>query len=437
MAGLHPWQVEVLKTFDAHVARFFVLEWHRRARKTTLAINLLIRECCEHANRSYVYVAPTYKQARGIVWDDPNMLFTYLPDRAEMGWRKNEQKLSVQFANGSLLRICGADDPDSLRGFDAHGLVVDEWALIAPLVWFEIFRPMMAQDPSRWAAFLFTPKPAGFHALDMLADAKSGKSPDWFGQTLRASQSGLISADELLKAKAEMPAAMYDQEFECAHITDEESVLITSRMLEDLREYPTPPGVGKRLVACDPSLGGDECVAYFGIDGEVRDSLFLHERDEMKIAGYLAVFAKKNGCDAFIIDQIGMKGIADRLSEMGLRVIYFQSAEQAMEESRFINRRAEAWWSAMRDIQDHLVSYPEDRELRRQLTSVRYRIVESNGKIAMERKENVKKPTRLGCSPDRADAFVMLRYGMRFAAAAAGQLDPFRRGRGGRTAMSA
>ena len=38
----HKWQLKVLRDFDDHKYRFFLLNWHRRARKTTLGLNLLI-----------------------------------------------------------------------------------------------------------------------------------------------------------------------------------------------------------------------------------------------------------------------------------------------------------------------------------------------------------------------------------------------------------
>jgi hypothetical protein len=58
----------------------------------------------------------------------------------------------------------------------------------------------------------------------------------------------------------------------------------------------------------------------------------------------------------------------------------------------------------MEQIQNRKIPYPKDEELRRQLSSVRYKVVNSNGKIQLEPKDETKK--RLKRSPDRADAFV-------------------------------
>jgi len=414
LVGQHRWQTKVLTACDDSPARFFVLEWHRRARKTTLAINLLIRECAKNPKSSYVYVGPTYRQARGIIWDDPNMLDAYLPDKAEIGWKKNEQKLQVRFGNGSLLTIRGADDPDALRGIDAVGVVFDEWAMMKLEVWLEIFRPIIAQDVSRWAMFLYTPQGEN-HATDMLAYARADETGEWYAETLKASESGILPAEELLKAGKEMPPTLYYQEFECAHITDEECVLISSRLIDELQNYETVETDVRRLVSCDPSLGGDECAILAGENGRVIDELYLHERDSMKIAGHLGIMGEKHQTPYFIIDTSDRLGaaIADRLRELGFQVEGFNSSERPMDKnSRCYNRRAEAWWAVMQAMQDHDLEYIEDAETRRQLASVRYRPRSSarSGQFQLELKEVTKK--RLGRSPDRADAYVMLMYGM-------------------------
>jgi len=255
--GVHKYQVEAFKAFDSGAYRFFSLEWHRRARKTTLAINLLVRECCKIPNSKYVYIAPTQVQARNIVWDDPNMLRAAMPDKSEMGWDMNEQKMLVKFANGSMLKIGGSDNPDSLRGIDAIGTVFDEWALIKEETYTEIFRPIIAgpvrdelaeMGVFRWAIFLYTPKGIN-HATIQFDKAcaldDGGALPDngqaektaegWFASRLDGEKSGIMTKAELDLAREEMPPTYYDQEIRCSRITEEERTLITTAMLEKLK----------------------------------------------------------------------------------------------------------------------------------------------------------------------------------------------------------
>jgi len=430
-SGLHEWQCDMLSAFDRRQARFIVLEWHRRARKTTLGLNLLIRECCRYPKRTYVYVAPTYTQARNIIWDDPNMLDAYLPTHDEIGWRKNEQKLHIRFANGSVLAVRGGDNPDSLRGIDAAGVVFDEWAMLKPAIWTEIFRPIIAQDSKRWALFAYTPKGQN-HATIMfdrairlgdpgvrLPDRGAADTclPEWYASRLDGEFTGLLPPAELEKARSDMSPSMYDQEIRCARVTDEERVLITSAMLADLQHYERHGQESRRAIACDPSMGGDECVIYVGDTGSPRfiiDQQILRERDTMKIVGHLGIMGAKHKIELYGIDTIGVgKGIGDRLSEMGKTVIPFCSSEASNDPTQFANLRAAAYWYTMNRVRAHDVPYPADALLRRQLSSLRYKTPQSNGRLLIEPKDEYKR--REGHSPDRADAYVILNWTLQFA----------------------
>ncbi len=406
---MHRWQKRVFRKFDLGI-RFFFFFWHRRARKTTCAVNLLIRECCKHPKSSYVYVAPTYKQAKQIVWDDPNMLKSYLPDKADMSWKLNEQEMSVKFSNGSILRIRGADNPDSLRGIDAVGVVFDEWALIQLAAWQEIFRPIIGQSKDRWAMFLFTPKGVN-HATEMCDFAKDGENPEWCGETLRASLSDLIPREELEKMRKEMPPTLYDQEMECSRITSEERSVITSSMLERLKTVTfTEDGV-RKLISCDPSAGGDECAIKVFYNTEVVEAMELHEDNTMIVAGQLKTLGIIHGTDNYIIDTIGLgKGIVDNLILDEKCVQAFNSSHQAFDTELYVNRKSEMWFYVADQVRRLKTVYPDDYITRKQLIAVKYKPVESNGKIIIIPKTETKK--LIGCSPDRADAWVMGIYGL-------------------------
>ena len=400
---IHRWQLEIFQKFDNKEFRFALLNWHRRARKTTLGLNILIRECCKNPNKVYGYIAPTYTQAKGIIWRDPNMLMKYLPPEPIIK-RKNETELFVEFSNGSILAIKGADNPDSIRGQDYQGVFIDEWAMINKLIWEEILRPVITPDINRWAIFAFTPKGIN-HAHEYWINCD--KWEGWYKSLLRASSSGLISQVELDKAKIEMPTALYQQEFECDFLVGEENTLINPSLVALLQE-DVHRNRSRIVVSCDPSLGGDECVIYVIDNGKVLETKIMHEHNTMVIAGEIELLMFKNKTNDCAVDVIGIgAGISDRLGELGKNVIAINSAEQANDKDRFANRRIEMWWYAMEQIQKREIPYPKDEELRRQLCSPKYKVVTSNGKVALEPKEDTKKT--LGCSPDRADAFV---YGL-------------------------
>lgn len=217
--GSHKAQRKVLADFDSGKHRFFMLNWHRRARKTTLAINLLITEACTKPKSRFGYITSTYTAAKNIVWRDPNMLMKYLPEGYVV--RKNETELYVEFKNGSILSIHGADNPDSLRGIDFKGVVLDEWAFINPSVWEEIIRPIIAQSVDRWAMFIFTPNGRN-HAFEYWIRQKD--NPEWGRYELDAEHSQIIPQTELDKIRIEIPHRVYAQEFMCVFGDDSSGV---------------------------------------------------------------------------------------------------------------------------------------------------------------------------------------------------------------------
>lgn len=152
------------------VKRFIVLVLHRRAGKTTGAINHLSRDALMRKNTKYAYVAPTYKQAKRIVW---LMLKEYIRDIP--GVRFHDSELTVFFPNGSLLLVVGADTPDSLRGIGLHGAFLDEYPLQSPIIFTQILSKCIA-DTGGYLIFGGTPKGKG-HFYELMNVAKN--DPDW------------------------------------------------------------------------------------------------------------------------------------------------------------------------------------------------------------------------------------------------------------------
>lgn len=191
-------------------------------------------------------------------------------------------------------------------------------------------------------------------------------------------------------------------------VTADQYVLITRQMIDNLSLRLDVTPIRKKIIACDPSTGNDECVIYVMDNSRIIEAKYLHYDDTMKIAGEIMLLMERYHINDCAIDTIGIgKGIVDRLGELERNVIAINSSEKADDDGRFANRRAEMWWYAMEQIQNREVEPITDEELIKQLSTLRYNPPKSNGKISLELKYETKK--RLGRSPDRADAFV---YGL-------------------------
>jgi len=448
--GAHVHQRRLFYEFDLRrqagviAPQMFLEEWHRRCRKTTAALNLNIREACRFPKGKYGQIAPTQVMARNIIWDDPNMLRKYLPNKREMDWKMNEQKMLVTFENGSLLKFGGADEPDSWRGVDFIGVTADEWSMIKEILWTEILRPVIGgplpddirkYQSFRWANFLYTPKSMN-HASRMFDSAcclsEGGTLPDcgvapmlkpnWFASRVIGEKSGIFSQAELKRMKEEMPKALYDQEINCSRVTSEEMTLITSEMIYALNNHHATTHVSDRetrkIVSIDPAFGGDvcrimgmvNCEVVKGADKRIRDR---HLTNEIVMAA--KVVAATIGTKNIICDTIGVGlGVCDGLAVdvAGYNLQRFNSSNKAKENKDTLdslqcaNRRAEAYFYASEQVQHFNTGPIKDNELIRQLPlASRYKVQSSSGKLIILPKEKIKE--ELGCSPDDADCWVM------------------------------
>jgi len=118
----------------------------------------------------------------------------------------------VDYPNGAQVRLFGADNADALRGLYLDGIVLDEHADMDPRVWPEVIRPALA-DRRGWAVFIGTPKGRNSF-FETWRRAQS--DPAWFALMLKASETGLISAEELNIARRDLSEEQYAQEFECS-----------------------------------------------------------------------------------------------------------------------------------------------------------------------------------------------------------------------------
>jgi phage terminase large subunit len=209
--------------------RFVVAVCHRRFGKTVMAVNHLLKCAllCQKERGRFYYIAPTYRQGKAVAWDYLKHFAAVVP-----GVQFNESELRIDLPNGAQVRIFGADNPDSLRGLYADGVVLDEYGLMAPNVFSEVIRPLLS-DRQGWAMFIGTPNGKN-QFYDIAQKAKSGEA-GWFFSEYRASQTGIVPAEELMAARSVMTSDEYLQEFECSFEASVKGA-VYARELQQARE---------------------------------------------------------------------------------------------------------------------------------------------------------------------------------------------------------
>ena len=106
-----------------------------------------------------------------------------------------------------------------------------------------------------------------------------------------------------------------------------------------------------------------------------------------------------------IVDQtVSRRGVVD-LAEFDLPVVPYNGGEAPIDKERFVNARAEDYWTLRERFEQGEIDIdPDDDKLAAQLGSIKWGI-DSRGRVKIESKDDMRK--RGLPSPDRADAMAI------------------------------
>lgn len=243
------------------------LIWHRRSGKDDIALNWAAKAAHLRVGE-YWHMLPEASQARKAIWDavSPHTGIRRIDQAFPRNMRSNTRKndMVIEFLNGSIWRVVGSDNYDSLLGSTPAGIVFSEWALADPNAW-AFLRPILVENDG-WAMFVTTPRGAN-HARKTLELARS--DPSWFQQVLSARDTGVFTEDQLASELKEYQhdygkeegEALFEQEYNCSF----DAALIGSYYGAYLNRAAKEGRIGK--VPIDRSL-----LVHTGWDLGVSDS---------------------------------------------------------------------------------------------------------------------------------------------------------------------
>ena len=188
---------------------------------------------------------------------------------------------------------------------------------------------------------------------------------------------------------------------------------IRSAFDRDLQWDEDDPGV----LVCDVArFGEDQTVIGYRRGPVYRELESYNGKDLMRTADILYSYwydGQKEDAEMpvqhVVIDDTGLGGgVTDRLEQQEVNVQPFLGGENALDNSRFRNRRDEGWWGikeVFRCEEISLVDISGKDELVRQLTMLNYDHI--NNRTYVETKKQAKKRTKMN-SPDRGDCLAMV-----------------------------
>lgn len=242
---LHNAQMQIFKSDK----RFKVASCGRRFGKSYLAAWVLIIKALQSEDKDVFYVAPTFQQAKDILW-------SILKDVGQNVIKStHENTATITLVNDRKIYLKGSDRPDTLRGVGLAYVVMDEYASMKPEVWEMILRPTLA-DVKGGALFIGTPAGKNhFHKLWLEAQLPENEK-DWESFQFVSTDNPFLDPDEIEAAKKSMSTQAFRQEFEATFESFSGGVFKEEWIkYEDDEEFDedTASKTGSYVVSVDPA----------------------------------------------------------------------------------------------------------------------------------------------------------------------------------------
>ena len=231
---LHPAQLQIFNSKK----RFKIVAAGRRFGKSYLSAWLLLINAIQSESKDVFYVAPTFQQAKDIMW---GMLKDLGKDLIAAA---HENTAVLTLVNGRKIYLKGSDRPDTLRGIGLAYVVLDEYASMKPVVWEQIIRPTLA-DVQGGALFIGTPAGKN-HFFDLYKDAL--EEDDWDSFQFTSTDNPFLPSEEIEASRKSMSSMSFRQEFEASFET-----FSGGSFKEEWFKVDEEPEEGSYVIAIDPA----------------------------------------------------------------------------------------------------------------------------------------------------------------------------------------
>jgi len=231
---LHPAQLQIFHSDK----RFKIVAAGRRFGKSYLSAWLLLIKAIQSESKDVFYIAPTFQQAKDIMWHMLKELGRDLIAQA------HENTAVLTLVNGRKIYLKGSDRPETLRGVGLAYVVLDEYASMKPVVWEQIIRPTLA-DVKGEAFFIGTPAGKN-HFYDLYKDAL--EDDDWEAFQFNSTDNPYLPPEEIEASRKTMSSMSFRQEFEASFETGSGGIF-----KEEWFKVDDEPEEGNFVIAVDPA----------------------------------------------------------------------------------------------------------------------------------------------------------------------------------------
>jgi len=401
------WQQKCIDTQK----RFTVLAVHRRAGKTTFAINELVLSAITKKG-NYVYICPVYKQAKMVAWQPLKEAVAIFKDVVDKCGKSaeiveiRESETKINFWNGSTIFLLGSDNFDAVRGLKLAGVVLDEVAQMPKGLWNEGIRPALS-DSKGWGLFIGTPKGINLFSELFYRGLDPEFSDNWTSSRFTYLETNAIDPDEMEAIKKETPEEVFKREYLC----DFNASAIDQLISYELVKLASEREINFNSIKHNPLIMGVD-VARFGNDRSVicfRQGLLIEEPlvyKDLSLVEFARVVrqqAVSRHCHEIYVDGTGVGGgVVDILNSQGIYVNDVNFGKKSLDH-QYKNKRTEMW-CRLADWINRGGCIPKNTDLITEIATPYFDVTDDNQKI-LETKKQIR--DRLGKSPDMADALAL------------------------------
>lgn len=429
---LHPHQQNVARS----PARYKISRGGRRSGKTVLKTETMVfkavsnsaRLAREFKDRTVIFIAPTAKQARTIIWES---LKKRLHGLGKFNEQRLEAKIPTEEGGHATIMVGGWENRENYRGMsNVIHIEFDELDTMKDFFigWEEIFKPMLMETGGS-AGFGGTPKKENpnLRRLEKEAEDKS----DWACFHFTSWDNPDFSREELEKAQEEMDNETYKQEI-MAEYVDNAGALFKYNALVDMFTNAITKSDEKYLIVDIADDGTDKTVFSFwrglemyrleqfkrlnteGVVDQIREYQ-AEERIPMSQTLVDAIGVGAGVASNSMLDGIvGYKSSfgAIRTDEDPTRIPNVHYTKNAVLTTEYANLRSQCVFELARLVNDHKLACKVDdvriKEAVIEELALYQDASKGDGKRMPTMKDDIK--ALLGRSPDISDTFVMRMY---------------------------
>lgn len=390
-------------------ARFTITEASTKVGKTHSHIIWLYGKAHEFDNsegKNYWWVAPVYSQAK-IAF---NRLKRNLAKYKVYSF--NESNLIIKCPNGAEIHFKSADNPDNLYGEDVYAAVFDEAPRAKEDAWFALRSTLTATKAPCKIIGNFGGISNWVHKLK--EKTKTDTQYEYFKITCwDAIKEGILSEEEVLQAKKDLPEKIFKELYE-AEASEDEGQLITNESIKKIFSNTHIEDGIKYITGDIARLGKDKSVFMVWNGWRVEEiiekqtSLVNESVDEINRLALKYNVNKSN----IIVDEDGVGGgVKDYLRCIGF-VNNSSPIKIKGQIENFANLKTQCYYKLSEFINMNSIyvncNESQEKYLTEELEMIRLAKDIDINKINLLSKDEIKK--KIGRSPDYSDALMMRIY---------------------------